>query len=187
VSRLAAWLGSVASGKVALVATVGFLLFVVIVLPAQGSVTGRGGEEVRSPDLSFWYSADTLYDIAESYGEEGRAEYVRARVTFDVVWPIVYVTFLALTLAWVGRRLDGRFWPRTGLLPLAAGAFDYLENAATVVAMLSFPERATAALWLAPVFTVLKWSLLGASFVLLGVGAVLVVWRALFGRDGEQS
>jgi hypothetical protein len=183
---LSRWLVRVSTGWVSLAAALVFVLFVALVLPAQVPVTGPGGAEVGSPDLSFWYTPDELYEIAEDYGEQGREQYIRARVTFDVVWPLVYVVFLATTLSWAGSKIGGRFWPRVNLLPIAAGVFDYLENVSTVVVMSRYPERSPVVEWLAPLFTVSKWTLLSASFVLLAVGLVVAAWVMVSARRQEQ-
>ena len=145
-------------------------------LPAQSSVQPvPGAGNVRSPDLSFFYSSSTLYATAEAYGAEGRRAYVRARATFDVIWPVVYMLFLAVALSWISRRLVAApWWRRTNLVPVAAGAFDLLENVCTSVVMLRYPAPTPVAAVLAPVFTVLKWSFLTAAFVLALVGLALV-------------
>ena len=65
-----------------------FLAFTVTVLPTQSEKAKvQSGES--SPDMSLFFTVEELYDIAESYGEEGREAYVTARFTFDLVWPIV--------------------------------------------------------------------------------------------------
>ena len=40
------------------------------------------------------YSTSDLYEMAQSYGADGRGLYVKARFTFDLVWPLVYTLFL---------------------------------------------------------------------------------------------
>ena len=62
-----------------------FACFIAFILPWQSEklkeVTG-GGE---SPDSSFLYSADELYQMAEHYGEAGRSAYIQGRFTFDMI------------------------------------------------------------------------------------------------------
>lgn len=186
---LSDWLVRVSTGWLALAAVVGFLLFTALVLPAQPRIETTPGTQVSSPDLSFWYSAEDLYRTAEAYGADGREAYVRQRVTFDVVWPLVYVAFLGVTLSWVAGRLAGgaRLWQRANLLPVAAGLFDYLENACTVTVMLRYPARAPIVGALAPVMSATKWTLLAASFVLLFAGTALVVWRGVRARLAARA
>lgn len=182
--KLSDWLNRISHGWVALAATLVFVPFVALVLPGQSRSSATAGAEVGSPDLSFWYAPEELYRMAESYGPTGRSAYVRARWSFDVVWPLVYVAFLSVTLAWTwGRRLANvRLGRRANLLPVAAGAFDLLENACTSLVMLRYPAHTPGVDLLAPISTLLKWTFLSASFALLVIGLVWVVGRRARGR-----
>jgi hypothetical protein len=60
---------------------------------------------------------------------------------------------------------------------------DYLENLATSLVMLRYPNRTPVVDTLAPVLTLVKWAFVGGSFVLLLVGIVAVVWRWIAGRS----
>ena len=173
------WLCRVATGRVALAALLVFLLFTALVLPRQATQVERETGSADSPDTSFFYSASDLYRMAESYGQQGRQAYVRARFTFDLVWPLVYTLFLATAISWVfGRAFapDSR-WQRANLTPLLGALLDYLENLSTSLVMLRYPDQTPVVDALAPVFTALKWGVLGASFLLLFGGVVVVVWR----------
>jgi hypothetical protein len=61
--------------------------------------------------------------------------------------------------------------------------FDYLENLSTSLVMLRYPAQTAVVDILAPVFTALKWGLLGVSFVLPFVGIVGALWRWLKPRS----
>ncbi len=188
-SRFSDWLNGAARGWVAIVATAAFLLFVALVLPAQPRIEAVDGAEVSSPDLSLWYTAEQLYETADAYGPEGREAYVRARATFDVLWPLVYVAFLTVTLSWVyqARGDASRFWRRANLLPVAAGLLDYAENVCTATVMFRYPAQTPIMDSLAAVFTVSKWLALMASFGLLLVGVVSVLWFGLRRRTTGAS
>ena len=162
-----------------------FLLFSVLVLPGQSSQAAEYAEGVGSPDTSLLYSRDDLYRMAEAYGEEGRAAYVRARFTFDVIWPIVYALFLVTGVSWVyGKAFSPRSgWQLVNTAPLVGAVFDYLENVSAAVVMLRYPDPTIVMDTLAPVFTLVKWVFLGSSFVLLFVGGVIGVWRAARGAS----
>ena len=180
------WLHRVSTGWVALSALLVFLSFSALVLPRQASRAEQETGDTASPDMSFYYSAGDLYDMAEAYGESGRAAYVRARFTFDLVWPVVYALFLTTAVSWIyGRAFPpGSPWRLANLLPLLAALFDYLENVATSIVMLRYPQPTALIDVLAPVFTVVKWSLLGLSFVLLFGGLVVALWQRLRPDDG---
>jgi hypothetical protein len=177
--QISDWLRRLSTGWVALSALVIFLLFSALVLPQQATKAEQETGGADSPDTSFFYSADDLYRMAESYGEQGRQAYIRARFTFDLVWPLVYTFFLVTAISWVFSRAfaPDSPWQWANLAPLLGALFDYLENLSTSLVMLRYPDQTAVVDLLAPVFTALKWSLLGASFVLLVGGIVIAVWR----------
>jgi hypothetical protein len=185
--KLSDWLRRVSMGWVALLALLIFLLFSALVLPQQATEAEQETGGADSPDTSFFYSANELYRMAQSYGEQGRQAYVRARFTFDLIWPLVYTLFLVTAISWIfGRAFapDSR-WQRANLAPLLGALFDYLENLSTSLVMLRYPDQTAVVDFLAPVFTMLKWGFLGASFLLLFGGIVIAAlrWMGRRARD----
>lgn len=183
VERVAERLAHGVRGWMAVAATVLFALFIALVLPAQAEAGSFYTIRYAAPDTSLWYSAGDLYAAAEAWGPEGRAAYVNARVTFDVIWPLVYGTALLTTLAWVWARATapGSRWRRVALLPVVVVALDYAENICTATVMARYPARTPVLAELAPLFTAGKWLTLSAGFLLLGVGAIVALvarWRA---------
>ena len=175
--RISDWLRRVSTGWVALAALVIFLLFTALVLPQQATRAEQETGSADSPDTSFFYTPRELYRIAEAYGEQGRQAYIRARFTFDLIWPLVYTLFLVTAISWVSGRgfaPDSR-WQRTNLALLLGALFDYLENVSTSLVMGRYPAQTPVVDLLAPVFTALKWGFLGASFLLLIAGIVVAV------------
>jgi hypothetical protein len=168
----------VSMGWVTLLALVVFVLFTALVLPSE-SASSADAEGVGSPDTSFFYTPTELYRMAEAYGPEGRSAYVRARATFDVIWPVVYTAFLATALSWLTRRgfATGSLWQRAHLAPVLGLLFDYLEGIAASIVMLRYPERTAVIHSLAPLFTMAKWLCVGGSFVLLVLVAVVALIR----------
>jgi hypothetical protein len=156
-----------------------FLLFTALVLPGQAAKAEMDSGGAGSPDTSFYYTADDLYRMAEAYGEGGRRAYVRARFTFDLIWPLVYTAFLCTGISWLNRRAFGPDSPfqRANLAPVLGALFDYLENVSTSLVMIRFPSETPVVDGLAAIFTVVKWILVNSSFVLLLVGAVVGLWR----------
>lgn len=111
------------------------------------------------------------------------AAYVQARITFDVIWPLVYGAFLVTTLAWVWARATaaGSRWRVVALLPVLVVALDYAENVCAATVMARYPARTPVLAELAPIFTAGKWLTLSVSFLLLVVGVVVALtasWRA---------
>ena len=174
----------ISTGWVTLAAMVVFVAFTILVLPRQAAGTEAEIGSAESPDMSFYYSADDLYRMAEAYGEQGRRAYVRARFTFDVVWPVVYTVFLGTAISWVFRRAfapDSR-WQRANLVPLLGALFDYLENLSTSIVMLRYPDQTAVVDGLAPLFTMVKWVFVNGSFVVLLVGVLASIWRRIKSR-----
>jgi hypothetical protein len=170
----------VSTGWVALIGLIIFLLFTSLVLPAQSAQATEISGEVGSPDTSFFYTPQDLYGMAEAYGEQGRAAYIRARFTFDVIWPMVYTLFLATSLSWLFVRSfpqESR-WRLANLAPIFGMLFDYLENLSTSWVMFRYPLISPVVAWLAPFFTAIKWIFVNGSFVLLFVGLVAALWQA---------
>lgn len=179
--RISERLHRISTGWVTLAAVVVFALFTALVLPGQASPADTAAEAAGSPDLSFSYSTGDLYAMAKAYGPEGRAAYVRARYTFDVVWPVVYTAFLVTTISWLARRIasDNNLWQRANLIPLLAATFDFFENASTSLVMARYPARTPVIAILATVFTPVKWLFVTASLVLLLVFAFAALWRSI--------
>ena len=179
--RLSNWLYGISSGRLTLATLVIFLLFTTLVLPAQSSNTES---DAGSPDTSLIYSPADLYAMAEAYGAEGRQAYIRARFTFDLVWPLVYLFFLATSVSWAFNRAfpPASRWRIANLAPLLGALFDYLENVSTALVMGRYPARTPAVDLLAPAFTFVKWVFVGGSFVLLLAGVTVASWRWIAGR-----
>lgn len=161
-------------GWVALLALAIFCLFTALVLPAQSSQAEVNSGGVGSPDTSLFYTPGELINMAEAYGPQGRAAYVQARFTFDLIWPLVYTFFLVTNISWIYARVftPGSPLQLANLVPVLGLLFDYLENITTSLVMLRYPDPTLLAAWLAPVFTLLKWVFVGGSFLVLIIGLV---------------
>jgi len=168
------WLRRVSTGPVTLLALVAFVAFAALVLPQQADSASEVSGDAGSPDMSFFYSPADLYDWAEAYGASGRRDYVRARFTFALVFPLVYVFFLTTSVSWItGRAFSpDSSWQLANLLPPLGMLFAYLESVAASVVMLRCPAPTPLVDVLAPLCTMLKWLFLGTSFILLAVGLV---------------
>lgn len=180
-TRLSNWLYKVSTGRVALAALGIFMLFTILVLPRQAASAEQNDAGVGSPDLSFYYSSDELYRMAEAYGEQGRQAYLQVRWTFDLFWPIVYTFFLCTAISWLFSQgfPSGSRWHIANLVPLFAMLFDYLENIFTSLVMLRYPQPCPLGATLAPVVTPLKWLFVGGSFILLVVGLAAGIARRI--------
>jgi hypothetical protein len=179
------WLHRVSNGWVVLLGLVIFILFMILVLPNQASRAEADASGAGSPDMSFYYTAEDLYQMADGYGKEGRDAYIRARFTFDLIWPLVYAIFLSTGISWVFQRsfaVDS-VWRRANIMPVIGALFDYLENISTSVVMARYPSSTAVLDKLAAVFTMLKWVFVIGSFSLLLVGVVVGIGRFVRARE----
>ena len=181
VIKLSAIFRRFSTGWVTLLGLLVFVVFSITVLPGQNAQADRSASQTGIPDLSFYYSAEQLYEMAEGYGAEGRSAYIRARFTFDLFWPLVYGFFLVTGMSWLSGKVlqDGSRWEMANLLPLAGVLFDYLENISTSLVMLRYPQDTWLVANLAGFFTGLKWVSIGASFVFLVIFLVWAIWKRL--------
>ena len=172
---------SISTGRVALVGLVVFVAFGALVLPAQSAAAQEASGGAGSPDTSLFYTPDQLLGQAEAYGEAGRAAYVQARWTFDVIFPLVYGFFLVTSIGSCLSRAAPPDSPlrRLNLVPVAAILFDFLENTATSLVMARFPAQMPLAAGLAPWFTLAKWIFVYAAFGILLRALVVLLARRL--------
>ncbi len=182
--RLSRWLHTLSTGGVTLAALIVFVIFTATVLPSQSAQADAATGGAPSPDTSLIYTPQELYAMAEAYGAAGRAAYIRARFTFDLVWPVVYLAFLVTAISWLSRRAFApeRAWSQLNLVPVIGVGLDYLENITAAWVMGRYPARTPIIDVLAPVFTFLKWVFVGGSFVVLAVVLGLALWRAVARR-----
>jgi len=164
------------TGVVTLVCLVLLLALSGLVLPNQSAEAEFYAGEVGSPDTSLFYTSKELYHFAEAYGVEGRTAYIRARFTFDVIWPIIYLVFLVTAISWLIRKanLHNTKWRFLNLVPLIGAAFDFLENGSSALVMARYPQTTAVLDELAGIFTLTKWVFIAGSFIVLLVSIILM-------------
>jgi hypothetical protein len=96
------------------------------------------------PDVRPYTSGEELGQFLLDCGASGRDAYRNLQLA-DLLYPAVSGLFLASALAMTLTRIGGPGSRIVALavLPLIGGAFDYVENAASWVALVSFPLAAT--------------------------------------------
>ena len=156
-------------------ATLAFLFFIVVVLPAEAvrlaSVTNVSG----SPDTSLFYGPSEFYAWASGYGQAGRDYYIRSRFGFDLIWPLAYGAFLFTGIRASG--LKARFV--LAYVAVVSVMFDYTENVLASFLMGLYPTQINVLVYVASVATFLKWVTLGLSFVLLATGLTQSILRLI--------
>jgi|AutmiccommuBRH23_1029490.scaffolds.fasta_scaffold00062_28 hypothetical protein len=173
--RLSNYFYTKSSFLVFLISLALFVIFMVLVLPSEAEksakITGAGS----SPDTSFYYTSSELYQMAEDFGLEGRLYYLDSRISFDIIWPLVYTLFLINAISWILDKtiIEGSRLRLLNLAPLAAILLDFLENISNMVVMFRYPLQTDILASLAGILTALKWILVGGSFAILVFGIVL--------------
>ncbi len=187
--KISEWIRRISTGRVTLLCLVIFLLFTALVLPGQSALAEETSGGAGSPDTNFFYTSADLYRMAESYGETGRAAYIRARFTFDLVFPLVYTAFLATAISWLFRRgfPPGSRWQLANLTPVLGAIFDYLENISAALVMGRYPALTPVVDALAPLFSIIKWIFVIGSFVLLVIGLAAAILRWLKYGSGKTG
>jgi hypothetical protein len=144
-----------------------FLVFIIIVLPYESAKSTQFGL-INSPDTSLYYTASQLYEYADEYGLEGRAFYDKQRFSFDIIWPLVYSSFLILSVSFFIKKnnLGSRYYL---LLYLAfiGMIFDFIENIMTSIVMIRYPSQTPFIASIAGFITLAKWLSLFITFSFL--------------------
>ena len=184
--RLSDWLYRVTNGWVVLIGLLIFIVFIALLATGQFDGGGEFPEDAGVPDLSLYYSADTLYEWAEAYGEGGRRDYI---YSFDLVWPLVYGFFLVTAITWLFSKAfpTGSIWRLANLVPLAGVLFDYIENFSVSLVMYRFPQETPVVASLAGIFTAIKWPLVGGSILLLLVGLIAAILTRFTNRPSHSK
>ena len=83
----------ISSFPVLVLALILFMSFILYVLPNYKAESAKFMGDAGTLDLKFFSTPDTIYQIAESYGEEGRKKYIISKFTLDAAWPFVFTLF----------------------------------------------------------------------------------------------
>ncbi len=170
-----------------LMSTILFLFFLVLVLPSSSQKASTVFGDATLPDTSLFYSGEEIYQTAEAIGEDGRTFYVRQRITFDFIWPLIYAWFLYSSLSLIYRKSNNEVLTNSiRWLPILGLIADYLENALASMVMLFYPTRlAFAEKWL-PIGSLIKWSAIAMAFLLIVSGIVVWIIRTVRGREAAR-
>ena len=164
--------------SVVILVTIGFVLFLSLALPRVSAYTTKTIGGFDSPDTSFLYSAEDMYTMANNYSDSGRSTYVFLRWTFDVIWPLVYTAFLVVWTVKLSVYVKGKNWIQSlYFLPILAMALDFLENMGASIVMFRYPATSGIIAHLTPIATLLKWTTLSVSFLLLLLLSLVILYQ----------
>lgn len=175
---------------VLVLATLALAAFGFFAFPAMRALLERHTPASAAFDTAFFYTPAEALRKARLYGVDDRAALHLVHWTYDLAFPLAYGLWLGSGWATGLRLIAGnRHAPQYRLLalPIAAVAFDLLENASVTVVLNAVAGHGTAAAALAvaasvvaSAATLLKWLAVAVSVVgALGLLAVGIVARAL--------
>jgi hypothetical protein len=123
-------------------------------------------------DIRLTYSPGVVADLASRLGEQGRRLYALSELSVDLVYPLLYSSFLSVLMLLIIRRAfpTAFRWRRLTLLPFALLACDYAENTCLAILLLGFPGTLALAP-LAALFTAGKWILGGICIAVILLAA----------------
>ncbi len=165
-NQLKGWIERLTNRYTLMLSLIVFGFFMIHVLPHEMARTSFYTEGVGTPDTKGFYTPADLFDMAEHYGETGRMDYVRSRLTFDLIWPLVYLFFF---LVW-STVATSKKYRVFNTLPVLAFLADLLENSFASIVMIQYPLEPTAVAILALFFSLIKWIAISGCLLVLLVG-----------------
>ena len=134
-------------------------------LSALTELTGGAG----ILDMEFTYTPVQAYAMLAALGDAGRAFYLTRIVPLDLVFPLAYTLFYAVTISWLLSRWlpAGSPWIRLNLVPLVAGAADYCENIGVIAMLLAYPAELYGVAAFTAVISPIKYTFIAVSVLLI--------------------
>jgi hypothetical protein len=181
ISRLSDSLSRISSARTLLLSFLVFMVFPLFALPWLGRQVDLASEPGEAYELLFVSTPDELYSSFEGYGEQGRTVYALGTATIDMAFPVVSALFQGILITTLVRRAfpSKPGWQRLNLSPSGAALLDVTENLGLLLLLLVYPGTITAVAAVTAVVTVLKWTMVGISFMTILALAFGVVYRLL--------
>lgn len=133
----------------------------------------------ETPDsLKLGSTADLVHEALDRLGTSGRSLYVRTQLSLDLIFPVAYVSFLAMAirLSWKNDNA----WLTA--MPLAAGIADYCENVIAAYLAATFGKTKPVLEAATATATNIKFAFLCASLGLVLLGVIALILRKLKGE-----
>lgn len=153
------------------------VVFIFVVLPYEAKLLNQASNGAIVPDTRVFYTAEWLYQTAHAFGFEARQAYIISRLRFDILWPLVYVSFFFVTLSLLWKDHPLKHYLLFSL-PLAL-LFDLIENGLVSIVFYNYPKQLRLIASLAGMATLFKWLMIVFAFVGIVVG-VFIRFKALY-------
>ncbi len=82
------------SRKKLIISTVLFLMTALFLIPIMTNSIKSVVQTGTTPDTSIGYNFKELAEMRDIYGREGARTYLYTRMTYDFIWPLMYLFFL---------------------------------------------------------------------------------------------
>lgn len=137
---------------------------------AEDTINRLAGKPLGPIDLTFSFNPTRTLAMVADYGPAARIDYAWIELTTDFVYPLVYSLLLMVVMTMLFR---GKPNPLSIVLPLATLLFDYLENAAIVTLLRTYPTQSTGVAVWCEVAKLAKWLCFGITIGLVGYKLIL--------------
>jgi len=143
-----------------------FILFMIFVLPYMAEQLHDATSTSSSPDTFVSFNKNAFYEMIEAYGSNGRRVYIIQRWTFDVIWPLVYGSFLFSAVCYLTNKnnISRKYFI---LLPVLAVLFDVIENIFASIIMGVYPKQFDLLFYLLRAASTIKWALIAIAFLVV--------------------
>jgi hypothetical protein len=104
------------------------------------------------------YNWEYVHRLFITLGNKGREIYLYKQIPMDMIYPGLFGFTYCLIIAYFLRKIDKLKSPfiYLCLLPIIAGAADYLENFGTIVMLTTYPDPSQFIVSLNNIFTIVK-------------------------------
>ena len=151
-----------------IVTNIVYLMMLTITIPKTMAYSG----EMKLLDMMpMGYNFEYVNHLFESLGEKGRSIYLYHQIPLDMLYPFLFGMSYSLIMAYFLIKIDKlrSYWFYLCLLPIMAGAADYLENFGVIFMLNNFPNLSESSVNLTSAFTIIKSLLTTLYFISLVV------------------
>lgn len=157
------FLAQFAQPKIILFFFIGQLIFSTVIFPRyQDQLKAIAGDTATVLDIRMSYDLETVQNLFDQYGPEGRAISMKVHYLIDMLYPIFYGGFLVLLLIYLMEKSKWIGW-----LPLAGIVLDVAENLSILRLLNQYPNITENMVLISSVFTMGKWITLSISILFI--------------------
>ena len=161
--------------------TIIFIGYLVLVMMGKGAAFEVADSNMRSLGTSFGFDQADIHAFLSARSKEMITAYITFNqvwdVLFGVIYGLMYVVWVSVLLKPLSHKVGG-----LNLVPFLQVLFDWLENyqlALLANQYLNDGMISPANAKLASVFSMLKWACASLTYILILIGIILMIRRAV--------